>query len=90
MCAARWFSLIAAQTGNVQTLSGLVAAKASLDLRNALGFTALMIAAREGHEDAIKLLVKAGADKNLRNKNREKALDIAIAGGRSNLAGLLQ
>jgi len=60
------------------------------DVRNNLGYNALMMGAQEGQADVVRELLKAGADRNLRNKKRETAIDIATAAGHAEIAQLLK
>ena len=60
------------------------------DLRNNLGYNALMMGSQEGQVEVVKALLNAGADRNLRNKKRETAIDIATASGHSEISQLLK
>jgi hypothetical protein len=62
----RGFSLLmtASREGHVGIVSYLLRQKASVNRRNAVGETALMLAAFRGNLDVIKVLHKAGADVN--------------------------
>jgi serine/threonine-protein phosphatase 6 regulatory ankyrin repeat subunit B len=60
------------------------------DVRNNVGYNALMIASHEGRVDILKALLHAGADRTLRNKKRETAIDVAIASGRPEIVQLLK
>ncbi len=82
--------MIAAGTGHNDIVSALIAAHASIDLRNGNSLTALMLAVREGHEGAARLLLEAGANAALRNNNRDTAHDLAVKAGRHELVDLLK
>jgi ankyrin repeat protein len=60
------------------------------DVRNNLGYTALMISSSQGHANVVGELLKAGADRTLRNKKHERAIDIATAAGHAEITQLLK
>merc|ERR1711879_37987 len=69
--------LIASMKGNLGVVKALVAAKADVNAKNDVGFTALMVAARGGRASTVKELVTAGADRELKNMQGETALQMA-------------
>lgn len=69
---------VAAEAGRVHLLTTiLLAHKDSLDTRDALGLTPLMIAVLHGHLPCCKLLVNAGFDQKVRNSSQRNLLSIA-------------
>jgi serine/threonine-protein phosphatase 6 regulatory ankyrin repeat subunit B len=60
------------------------------DVRDNVGYNALMIASHEGRADIVKALLNAGADRTLRNKKRDTAVDVATASGHAEIVQLLK
>jgi len=63
---------------------------ARTDVRNNIGYSALMIAAHEGKANIVEALLQGGASKALRNKKREIAFDVAVGSGHADIARLLR
>ena len=60
----KWSPLMYASfNGHTEAVRTLIAAGASVDLKNEYGMTALKLAAGRNHQDIVKLLVAGGADK---------------------------
>lgn len=95
MCRRNWrlwkvLFASAAKFGLTEIILLLLKKGARPDLRNNLGYNALMMGSQEGQVEVVKALLNAGADRNLRNKKRETAIDIATASGHSEIAQLLK
>ncbi len=74
--------IFASARGEVQIVDALIKAKAPLDRRNNLGWTALLEAVILGdgskvYQDIVTLLLEAGADKNITDKLDKTPLDHA-------------
>jgi hypothetical protein len=81
----------AAQSGNLENTRRLVSSGASLEARNAEGFTPLMLAAFHGHTPVLKLLLGGGADPAAHTRNGTTSLMLAVHAGRHDcLATLLE
>lgn len=63
--------------GDVQTVAALLAAGASVDLRDTRQLTALHVAANSGNGDMIKVLLAAGADKDKLNADGQTPWQLA-------------
>ncbi|MHB1947314.1 MAG: ankyrin repeat domain-containing protein [Gammaproteobacteria bacterium] len=72
----------AVESGNIQTVRKLIAAKADLDARTCNfhgdGDSALMLAIREGHEMIARELIEAKADINFSNYHKSTPLRLTI------------
>lgn len=64
---------------DIQTSKALIAAKATLDLQDIAGYTALMLAADYGRNDVLKGLLDAKANVYLKNLDSKTALDFAFS-----------
>jgi ankyrin repeat protein len=67
----------AAAMGDVPAIAALIAAKADLEARDAMGRTAFLIAAHQRKPAAMKALAKGGADVNALDSQRYDAVTIA-------------
>ena len=76
--------------GNADMLDALLAAKAEVNLVNAVGHTPLMRAVSSGSIDAVKKLVlEANADVHPRNRDGDTALSFAVTQGHVHIMKLL-
>jgi ankyrin repeat protein len=82
--------MLAAEQGHTEILTALLAGGAAVDVRNALGNSALIFAVQRGRAAAVKVLLDAGADSGLRNKKRETALSLARNSGNKDLLDLIE
>ncbi len=82
--------MLAAGTGDMETIRLFLDAGMDVNARNELGRTALYMAALGGHEAAVRLLAASGADVNAEERNGHNALDAAKAHGFPALAELLR
>ena len=78
----------AAECNHPAVVDLLVRANASVDLRDARGWTALMKASKLGHADALRILLRAGADIGVEADGRTAA-DWAAMGGHDAASELL-
>jgi ankyrin repeat protein len=69
---------IAASCGNLEFIKKIRAIGASVDLKNTVGQTPLMIAAQEGKHLCCRLLCELGADLHTSNEEGEGALHLAV------------
>lgn len=82
--------LIAARDGHAQLVERLLAAGASVHLKDRQhGMTALMWAALRGHEAVVEQLLQAGADPTLADRYGKDAAGLAREYGHSEIAALL-
>lgn len=79
----------AASQGRREMCEKLLALKANVEAKNALGFTPLLSASINGHEGVVATLLKAGADKNVTSIKGETATSLATQRGFSNVVGIL-
>ena len=79
----------AASQGRREMCEKLLAVKANVEAKNALGFTPLLSASINGHEGVVATLLKAGADKNITSIKGETATSLATQRGFSNVVGIL-
>jgi ankyrin repeat protein len=79
----------AASLGRRDMCEKLLAVKANLEAKNALGFTPLLSAAVNGHESVVAALLKGGADKNVTSIKGDTASTLAAQKGFSNVVGIL-
>lgn len=79
----------AASQGRREMCEKLLAVKANVEAKNALGFTPLLSASINGHEGVVATLLKAGADKNITSIKGETAASLATQRGFSNVVGIL-
>jgi ankyrin repeat protein len=75
---------VAAEGGNTDVVSILLAAGAAVDAPDTSGMTALMYAARAGHPEVAQILLDHGASTHLRSATGHTALQIAERYGPSN------
>ncbi|HET7756776.1 MAG TPA: ankyrin repeat domain-containing protein [Steroidobacteraceae bacterium] len=80
----------AAEAGDLAALQALRAGQASLDGRDPLGRTALMLATLHGQRGAVEMLLAWGADPNAADAEGTTPLGAAIAGRETELAALLK
>ena len=78
---ARTALMIAAQTGHLDVVQALVAAKAEVNAKAASGATALGVASEQGHLDVVQALVAANADVNAKAANGATAMMQASQNG---------
>lgn len=67
----------AATSGSAETVQALLKYKPDLEIRDALGWTPLIIAASSGSLDVVKELIGAGADVTAVNDRDQTALHYA-------------
>ena len=80
----------AVRAGNLKEIERLVAAGASVDGRDQLGSTPLMLAAWSGHAEVARFLLAHGADVNaLSKETRSTALEYAVITAHSELVRVL-
>ncbi|MDQ5890203.1 MAG: ankyrin repeat-rich rane spanning protein [Candidatus Dependentiae bacterium] len=72
-----------------QPVEALIAAKATANVTDNCGATALMWAAMRGDVEAVEALIKAGADVNAQNKFGDTVLIWAIKGGHTEIVDAL-
>ena len=65
---------LAAEKGYTRVIQLLLDADASINARNNLGETPLMIAAENGHDDTVRFLIERGADVNAQDTLGKTAL----------------
>ena len=80
--------LLAASSGDPETLRGLLESGASVEERTSDGRSALMLAASGGHAGAVRTLLDAGANVNATADGRT-SLGLAILGGHPEVVQLL-
>jgi len=80
---------LAAGRGHVEAVGVLLNAKASLDRKDAAGWTPLMYAVMNGHNDIVKLLIDSTVDIDLENSRGRTALHLAVIYGQLEAAELL-
>ncbi|MES9992295.1 MAG: ankyrin repeat domain-containing protein [Candidatus Thiodiazotropha sp.] len=81
--------LIAAEQGDLPTLTRLIANETIIDVKDACLWTPLMKAALNGHLEAAKQLILAGADVNQRDKGGYSSLMLAASNNHPELVELL-
>ncbi len=81
--------LVAAETGDLPSLTRLIEADAAVDVKDACSWTPLMKAALNGHYEAAKRLILAGADVNQTDKGGYSSLMLAASNNHPNLIDLL-
>ena len=81
--------LNAATKGVTGTVKSLLAEGIDPNVRNAVGWTPLMLAAAEGHTDTVAVLLEAGADPNAENTLGRTALMFASIYGQDTIVRLL-
>ena len=64
----------AAKTGNIDVIDEFLKYGFPVDVRNAQGYTALMMAAYYGHQNVVSSLLNAGADRCARDNKGNTAL----------------
>ena len=74
------------RNNNLQCAKTLLDFKASLDLQDTDGDSALHVACGQGHAAIVRLLMDCGASLLLRNKGGNVCLEIAAKAGSSNVA----
>lgn len=79
----------AASHGRREMCDKLLAVKANIEAKNALGFTPILSAAMNGHEGVVATLLKSGADKNVTCIKGDTAASLATQRGFSNVVGIL-
>jgi len=86
--------IAAAHHGHVEIVGALIEARAPLDHRNQLGWTALIVAVVLGnggknHTEVVEALVKAGADTEVKDRNGTTALGHARSRGYADMVKIL-
>ncbi|MET0069061.1 MAG: ankyrin repeat domain-containing protein [Candidatus Thiodiazotropha sp.] len=81
--------LIAAERGDLPTLTRLLESEPSIDVKDACLWTPLMKAALNGHYEAAKRLIQAGADVNQADKGGYTSLMLAASNNHPDLVELL-
>lgn len=79
----------AARLGEIELVSELLRAGASINIRNADGNNALWFACFSGSEELVQLLVNAGADVDNQNDNGATALIYAASAGKTHIVRIL-
>lgn len=79
----------AVNNDNTKIIRILIDAGASVNVKDANGYTPLMFAAQEGYDKTVKFLLKNGADINVESKVGHTALSIAIQNDRESTVKLL-
>ncbi len=82
--------LLAAQRGDIATLNALLKSGVSIESKNEIGETPLILATSFGKADMVQRLLEAGADTNARTEEGNTALDIAKRGYGGRITELLQ
>lgn len=82
--------LVAAEQGDVATVTVLLQHKAKVNAASAEGSTALHKAAWNGHKKVVEVLLRAGASAKVKNKAGKTALDLAKARGHKEIVVLLK
>ena len=81
--------MLVANNGHKEVVELLLKNKASPDLQNKNGVTALMMAAVNGHKEVAELLLTKGASPDLQNNNEGTALMLAAVNGHKEVVELL-
>ncbi|MEW8508313.1 MAG: ankyrin repeat domain-containing protein [Candidatus Thiodiazotropha sp.] len=81
--------LIAAEQGDLPTLTRLIENEAVVDVKDACLWTPLMKAALNGHLAAARRLIQAGADVNQTDKGGYSSLMLAASNDHPDMLGLL-
>lgn len=85
----RLYYFAAARTGNEDVVKGFIDSGFSVDAKNPMGFTALMISAYRGHISTVKMLLALGADPCAEDNKGNIALMGAVIQGEYEIAKLL-
>lgn len=81
--------LIAAEKGDLPTLTRLIQADSEIDVKDACLWTPLMKASLNGHYEAVKRLILAGADVNQTDKGGYSSLMLAASNNHPDIIELL-
>lgn len=81
--------LEAAAAGHVERIQDLLASGASVEARDTIGRTALILAASEGHVEAVKVLLEKGSDVNAANQYGATALQFAVTNSKAEVVAIL-
>ena len=81
---------VACQDGHADAVKALVSRVSNINIKDKLGYTALMKAAAFGHKDVVKVLLQHGADVNARGLFGETPLNAADEGGHTEIVKLLK
>lgn len=73
-CLGRTPLILAAQSGNLEIVQAVIAARAELNTQDALGYTALHQACEHRNIDVVRELINAGADTTTKNLYEETVL----------------
>jgi hypothetical protein len=85
-----WDTIVAASTGDVATLRGLLERDPRLARAGYWYAPAVHFAAREGHVDAVRLLLDAGADPEGNGLNDRNLIEMARERGHEQIAQMLE
>ena len=85
--AEEWFN--ATRKGDLNKIEKLLLQGADIDLKNAMGWTALNYAALKGHTEIVQLLLSKGASVDLQNNDGNTALIYAAYKGHTDIVHLL-
>eukprot|EP00163_Fabomonas_tropica_P016530 TRINITY_DN2960_c0_g2_i3.p1 TRINITY_DN2960_c0_g2~~TRINITY_DN2960_c0_g2_i3.p1 ORF type:complete len:3332 (+),score=486.18 TRINITY_DN2960_c0_g2_i3:638-9997(+) len=80
---------VAARLGKLQFVKALLAAKANVNHKNALGMTALHYAASNGRANVLSALIQAGADVEVKTKAGATALSLACVNAHPECTNIL-
>ena len=73
--------IVASEYGCIDCVNALIAAGASIDLKDIFCQTALMFASQDGHIDCVNALIAAGASIDLKEQSGQTALQLASQNG---------
>jgi hypothetical protein len=82
--------MLAAERGQGEVVSALLAAYASVNQRDGEGWTALLFAAREDHPEIVRRLIAAGADVFARAEDGTRAVALATDNDNPEVVAILE